>query len=192
MHLGRDLQLHLALLEESDYYQLTGLQEQLRAAISRLEDKVSSAKCSQRQRAHSLLLTSSRPRLASFPSSHLPTSSLPSPHLLPQLPAPGASPSSQGGRLKQLSIDSAIESTRGTFDELLGTVYDEVERQAARGKRMCTIGLLQVIACTDVLLSHFVLDNPLLPYSLLSPSSLTRSRRSECAARHSARRCAAV
>ena len=40
LYLGKDLKLHLALLEEADFYQVEGLQELLRAEVSRLEDKV--------------------------------------------------------------------------------------------------------------------------------------------------------
>lgn len=87
LHLGRDLRMHLALLDEADFYQVVGLQEMLRAELSRLEDK--------------------------------------------------------GEKLKQISIDSAIEHTRGVFDDLLGALYAEVESQAARGKRVVVIGFLQ-------------------------------------------------
>ena len=49
----------------------------------------------------------------------------------------------QGERLKQISIDSAIEHTRGVFDDLLAAIYSEVETQAERGKRVVVIGFLQ-------------------------------------------------
>lgn len=49
----------------------------------------------------------------------------------------------KGERLKQLAIDSAIEHTRGVFDELRSAIYAEVEAQAARGKRVVVIGFLQ-------------------------------------------------
>ena len=87
LHLGKDVRLHQALLDEADFYGVHGLQEMLRAELSRLEDK--------------------------------------------------------GERLKQISIDSAIEHTRGVFDDLLGAVYEEVESQAARGKRVVVVGFLQ-------------------------------------------------
>ena len=87
LHLGRDLVTHRALLQEADFYMLSGLKEQLLASLSRYEDK--------------------------------------------------------GERLRRLSMDSTIERTQGTFDDLISQIYEEVEAQAARGKRICSIGFLQ-------------------------------------------------
>ena len=87
LQLGRDVTAHRALLEEADFYQLSGLQGQLRASLERIEVR--------------------------------------------------------GERLRRLSMDSTIERVQGSFDELIHKVYAEVEEQAARGKRVCSIGFLQ-------------------------------------------------